>query len=108
MEVFPPPLLILTGGICLWTERYFNSVSLYLSVFVFLFAIGPHPSILPCSILPRNTLTSKFFQPFSTFDNRNNDLFQVYYDSDNIRRDVVAFNPDVKPEVDYLSNSDIL
>ena len=24
---------------------------------------------------------------------------QVYYDSDNVRRDVVAFNPDVKPEV---------
>ena len=45
---------------------------------------------------------------FSTFHNRNNDIFQVYYDSDNIRRDVVAFNSDVKPEVDYFSNSDIL
>ena len=83
------------------------------SVFVCfcLFICNWSTSILLCSILPKKTLTSKslpFSQPFSMFDNRNNNLFQVYYDSDNIRRDVVAFNPDVKPEVDYLSNSDIL
>jgi len=29
---------------------------------------------------------------------------EVYYDSDNIRRDVVAFNPDVKPEVEKLGH----
>ena len=80
----------------------FNFVSLYLSVCLFL--CNWSTPTLPWSILD-----FKVFAMFSTtFDNRNNDLFQVYYDSDNIRRDVVAFNPDVKPEVDYLSNSDIL
>jgi len=29
---------------------------------------------------------------------------EVYYDSDNVRRDVVAFNPDVKPEVEKLGH----
>ena len=106
MEVFPLPRPILTGGICLWTERYFNSVSLYLSVFVFSFAIGPQTSFRAVSSMTSKSMP--FLEPLSTYHNRNNNLFQVYYDSDNIRRDVVAFNPDVKPEVDYLSNSDIL
>merc|ERR1712233_204834 len=29
---------------------------------------------------------------------------EVYHDSDNVRRDVVAFNPDVKPEVEKLGH----
>jgi len=75
---------------------------------------GRRPPGLPRKMLglDRSSLDRSLGAPRGSLANASPDINrrhvsldrEVYYDSDNVRRDVVAFNPDVKPEVEKLGH----